>query len=112
MNTISEMVSGYEVATVVERLRAAEVPVAPVLHPHEVCADPHVTATGLLRETRHPVVGSIRHPGPASRYFGVDRPLRPAPKHGEHSVEILRELGRDEAAIENLLQSGQVRNGA
>ncbi|MEM1433002.1 MAG: CoA transferase [Pseudomonadota bacterium] len=109
MDAIAGMVSGYEVATVVERLRAAEVPVAPVLHPHEVYSDPHVTATGMLRETEHPVVGAIRHPGPASRYLGVDRSLSPAPKQGEHSVAILREIGRDDQAIDALLKSGAVR---
>lgn len=109
MDAIAGMVSGYEVATVVERLRAAEVPVAPVLHPHEVYSDPHVTATGMLRETEHPVVGAIRHPGPASRYLGVDRSLSPAPKQGEHSVAILREIGCDDQAIDALLKSGAVR---
>ncbi len=109
MDTIDQMVSSWPVATVVERLRAAEVPVAPVLNPHDVHADPHIQATGMLRETEHPVTGRIRHPRPASHFLGVDASLRPAPRQGEQSREILEELGYDSNRIDALLKAGQVQ---
>ena len=106
---INRMVGSYDVAMVVERLRAVDVPVAPVLDPHDVYLDPHIQATGMLLETEHPVVGKIRHPQPPSRFLGIEQTLRPAPKQGEHSVEILHELGIDDAAIQTLLTNKDIK---
>ncbi len=49
-----------------------------------------------MRVTRNPVL--LDHGGPEI--------ARPAPMLGEHSVEILRELGYAPAAIEALVASG------
>jgi crotonobetainyl-CoA:carnitine CoA-transferase CaiB-like acyl-CoA transferase len=39
----------------------------------------------------------------------VDRAIRSAPRHGEHSREVLREAGIDDAAIDALVASGVVK---
>jgi len=112
MDTIDHMVSTYNVDEVVARLRQAEVPVAPVLDPHDVYLDPQVSAAGLLRETEHPVTGRIRHPRPASAFLGVDSTLAPAPAQGEHTLEILQELGMSEEQTDRLLSKRSVRTAS
>lgn len=111
MDTIDQMVAPYAVATVVERLRAAQVPVAPVLNPREVYADPQINATHLLRESHHPSGGRIRHPRPASAFFGVDVQLSPAPVQGEHSDQILAELNIGTEQRAQLFAQNVVKQG-
>lgn len=112
MDTIDEMVSTYTVDQVVNRLRTAEVPVAPVLDPHDVYLDPQVAAAGLLKETDHPVTGHIRHPRAASAFLGVDATLAPAPAQGENTVEILQELGISEADAAELVKTHKVKTAS
>jgi len=108
-NLIGEITARFDVATIVSRLREADVPVGPVLDPDEVVNDEHVKARKLVRERCHPVLG--RHLGavhPASM-FGEELELSPAPMQGEHSREILAELGYDEDTLETLIKNGVVK---
>ena len=109
---IDAMVKPFTVNQVVTRLRQAEVPVAPVLSPDQVYTDPQVQAAGLLEESQHPTVGRIRHPRTASHFFGDAVALTPAPTHGQHSREILQELGLDEERREHLIAQSLVVDGA
>jgi crotonobetainyl-CoA:carnitine CoA-transferase CaiB-like acyl-CoA transferase len=90
---IDAMVKPFTVAEVVARLRKAEVPVAPVMHPDQVHTDAQVQAMGVLQESIHPVAGQVRHPRAVSSFFGQTLTLTPAPTHGQHTREILDELG-------------------
>ena len=63
----------------------------------------------LWHQSEHPVVGRIRHPRPASASFGVDDTLRPAPRQGEQTLEILAELGLSSAEAERLVADKHVR---
>ena len=76
-------------------LSAAKIPGAPVLSPHQVLEDPHVRAGGYLQEVEYPGL-----PKPATLVTpGVELSATPAtirhrpPTIGEHSDEILGELG-------------------
>jgi crotonobetainyl-CoA:carnitine CoA-transferase CaiB-like acyl-CoA transferase len=109
---IGAMVARFSVADVVTRLRTAEVPVAPVLMPHEVHTDPHVQATGMLEEVEHPLAGRLRRPRPAGAFLGSPPELSPAPQQGEHTVPILRELGFGADDIERLLTQAAVKTSA
>lgn len=107
---IGDIAGRFDQATVVERLRAADVPVGPVLDPDEVADDEHVKARGLVQERNHPILG--KHLGavhPASM-FGEDLQLSPAPMHGQHSKEILSELGYTDEQQAALIESGAVRS--
>jgi len=106
---IDALVRPFTVEEVVTRLRQREVPVAPVLAPAEVHADPHVRATGMLQEIEHPRVGRMRMPRPAGAFFGETPVLSPAPAQGEHTEEILCELGFDADDIQRLLAEAAVK---
>ncbi|HXF83375.1 MAG TPA: CoA transferase [bacterium] len=91
-------------------LEEAGVPCGPILTYAEVFADPHVQARGMVAELTHPVAGPIRQLGPAVKLSATPAALRrPAPRLGEHTREVLRELGYDERAVDDLVRRGVVR---
>jgi crotonobetainyl-CoA:carnitine CoA-transferase CaiB-like acyl-CoA transferase len=80
-----------------------------VMDPHLVHTDPHIEATGMLTESEHPIAGKVRHPRPAAHYLGIDLELIPAPKQGEHTGEILREIGFSDQQVVELTNLGHVK---
>jgi len=77
-----------------ERLDAEQVPCAPILPLSEVVRHPQIRANELLIESEHPAAGRIRQPRPAARFDRTPAGIeRPAPTLGEHTREILIELG-------------------
>jgi crotonobetainyl-CoA:carnitine CoA-transferase CaiB-like acyl-CoA transferase len=89
------------------RLDEADVPCMPVRFPEEMYDDPHVVANNLMIEMNHPVAGLVRQPGPPVR-MSETPPATPAPPPmlGENGPAILRELGYEGEAIEELLAAG------
>ena len=93
-------------------LREADIPSAPMKTVDDLLHDPHLAAVGFFSETEHPTEGRLREMTLASHYSGADAmPHRPAPRLGEHSAEILREAGYDDAAIAQLNSSGVTKLG-
>jgi crotonobetainyl-CoA:carnitine CoA-transferase CaiB-like acyl-CoA transferase len=91
------------------RLEANDVPCAPVLTREEVLRDPQVAANELLVESEHPHAGPMRQPRPAARFEVTPAGLhRPAPLLGEHTDEVLRELGISTETITDLRAAGVV----
>jgi crotonobetainyl-CoA:carnitine CoA-transferase CaiB-like acyl-CoA transferase len=107
-DAMESAVRPFTVAEAVQRLRENDVPVAPVLDPTEVVADPQVVAQGIIREVTHPVAGRLLQPRPTAAWFGSDLELSPAPMHGEHTDEILAELSYTSEAIRALRDAGTV----
>ncbi|MGB0410123.1 MAG: CaiB/BaiF CoA transferase family protein [Pikeienuella sp.] len=93
-----------------QRLEAEDVPCAPVLTRREVIRHPQVIANDSLSEYEHPVVGRLRQAEPAPRFGATPTSLRyPAPALGEHSREVLTEIGLTDAEIDAMVADGIVR---
>ncbi len=86
--------------------------VTPVLDLAEARTRPHATARGLFGTHRHPGAGGDRlHLFPNPRLLpGAEPPqeVRPAPMLGEHTAEVLAEVGYSEAEIARLAAAGAI----
>jgi formyl-CoA transferase len=93
-------------------LEGEGVPCGPILDYEEVFADPHVGARGMVQEVDHPAGGRIRVVGPAVKLSGTPvRVGRPSPLYGQHTAEVLGELGYAPAEIQDLAAAGVVALG-
>jgi crotonobetainyl-CoA:carnitine CoA-transferase CaiB-like acyl-CoA transferase len=88
-------------------LRQLEIPSARVSSLDEVMGDPQLAASGFFKRATHPSEGDILFTDQPARFGdGGASDARLQPRLGEHSLEILREAGLAETAIEALLKSG------
>ena len=91
-------------------LMEADIPVTPLNSVDDVIDDPHLAESGFYVTTEHPTEGRLkgmRAPGRWSRTPPGE--LRPAPRLGEHGIEILREAGYTRAEIDAMIASGVTR---
>ena len=105
-DTLAAVTRTLATGDLLERLQAAGVPAAPILKLDQVAALPQTEASGMLIAAKHPRVPDYRAVGLPIRWDG-ERPgvARVPPVLGEHTAEILAELGYDGAAIEELAKS-------
>ncbi|WP_211241234.1 CaiB/BaiF CoA transferase family protein [Pseudonocardia spinosispora] len=93
----------------VAALDRAGVPGGPVLGYADALAQPQVAAREMVVEVDHPTLGRMRALGMPAKLSETPATIRlAAPLLGQHSREILRGAGYDDAAIDELLTAGVI----
>jgi crotonobetainyl-CoA:carnitine CoA-transferase CaiB-like acyl-CoA transferase len=92
------------------RLRAAGVPCGPIQSvDHVLERDEHVQAREMVVALDHPIAGSTRALATPIGLSETPRSVRRrAPRLGEHTAEVLRAIGYDEAGIAELRAAGVI----
>ena len=87
-----------------ERLDREGVPCAPVLSREQVIEHEQIRVNATIEEHDHAIAGRIRQARPAARFSATPaRIRRPAPALGEHSREVLGEIGFTAAEVDALV---------
>jgi crotonobetainyl-CoA:carnitine CoA-transferase CaiB-like acyl-CoA transferase len=89
---------------------AQGVPVGPVNKTSDMAADPQVLAREMVIEVDHPKAGRVKaigHPVKFSETRAESK--RPAPLLGQHTREVLADLGYDDARIDELAREGAIQ---
>jgi crotonobetainyl-CoA:carnitine CoA-transferase CaiB-like acyl-CoA transferase len=88
-------------------LDQADIPTMPLHTLETIFDDPHLKAVNMFEWTEHPTEGRVRRVAvPTTWTDSQPTPGRPAPQLGEHSAEILKELGYSDAEISSLISQG------
>src|SRR5450756_734335 len=98
------------VADWLERLRAAEVPAAPVNNLDGAFAEPPVAEREMIVEYDHPDVGKVRLPGNPIKMSGMTGTIsKPAPQLAQHTDAVLeRLLGLSAERVTGLRKAGAI----
>jgi crotonobetainyl-CoA:carnitine CoA-transferase CaiB-like acyl-CoA transferase len=106
---VEAALAGATTAEWVARFEAAQVAAGPIYEFDEVFEDPQVKHLGLVAEVEQPGYGRARMLDfPVKASATPARIRRPAPRLGEHTAEVLGELGLSKAEIERLAAAGVV----
>jgi crotonobetainyl-CoA:carnitine CoA-transferase CaiB-like acyl-CoA transferase len=109
---IVAFIAARTLAENMEIFERAEVTAAPVYDIDQFVADPHVLAREILVDVPDGQIGRVPMHNIIPRLSVTPGRLRqPAPSLGEHTAEILGELGLDRAAIDGLARDGIIRLG-
>jgi crotonobetainyl-CoA:carnitine CoA-transferase CaiB-like acyl-CoA transferase len=107
---MSDEIAKWPRDEILARLRAEDVPSAPILQRREILTDPQIIENGTIQTDDHPGLGKVRQPRPAARFDKSPSSIqRPAPRLGENTREILAEAGFPEDHIDNLINGGIIR---
>ena len=109
IDSMGDVLKSRTSADWLERLDANDVPCAPVLSRPELLENEQIKANKLISQYEHPGLGQIRQPRPGAKFSRSDIRKEPiAPALGQHSEEILHDLGLSGAEIKELVDNGIV----
>ncbi len=93
-----------------EAARREGAPFAPVNDIDDFLADPHVKQRGCVVDLEDPRFGAVKYLAPPMRFDRTPADIaRHAPRLGEHTDEVLDELGLDADRVAQLKASGAIR---
>ena len=100
---VAEEMAKYPSAELAARLERARIPFAPLRRPDQLVDDPHLNASRQFVDTPLPGRGPAKLPKLPVRSTAFELGLRrPAPQLGEHTREVLQELGLSKDEIDAL----------
>ena len=106
---IEKMTAGHSRAYWLERLDKAGVPCGPINTYPETLTDPHTLARNMVVDLVHPVAGAMKALGVPVKLSETPGAVdRPAPLVGQHTAEILTELGYSEREQQDLKTRGVI----
>ena len=102
--------SKHSTQDLLEVLDSNDVPCAPILSRQELLDHPQLVESGTVSRQDIDGFGEVRQAIPAAQFQLTQSTLRlPAPKLGQHSLEILVELGYNESESNELIDANVVR---
>lgn len=94
----------------IEELEAAGIPCSPLHTLGELSDHPHTSQSGMVFTYQHPVLGETKGVSQPLKFDGHRAELRNAPPSlGEHTREILEEIGYSPERIDLLMRDGVTR---
>ena len=85
------------------------IPAGPVRFIEELFDDPQVTANGLVTDIEHSTEGTVKMVGPLAHFLGtVPTPPSASPALGQHSSEILHDLGFTKEEVDDWRDEGVI----
>ncbi len=108
---VAEELKRRTTAEWIEAFERADIPVQRMNSLEDIVADPHLAAIGYLDTVEHPSEGRIRSLGVPSEW-SESKPeyRRHAPRLGEHTREVLEEIGFSKKRIEELISTGAAKS--
>lgn len=102
-----EFIATRSTADWLEILPRLEIPCGEIVELENIPDDPHLQAVGFFRSETHPTEGEITVPDTPVQFSRTPASIdRLQPKLGEHSAEILREAGLEDAEIDKMRATG------
>ena len=97
---------GFSADELMERLDRCGLPYAPISRPEDLFEDPHLLASGGLLDVTTPEGKRTRLPALPVQMDGKRPGLRrDVPQQGEHTCEVMQELGFSDSEIEDLFDA-------
>ena len=107
--SIKQLFKQYDKKDLMEKLEQTGLPFAPISKPEDLFEDPHLNDSGGLLDIDLPQGGQTKIPAlpiqMKGNRFGVKYQV---PKLGEHTREVMQELGFDDAEIDQMIEESVV----
>ena len=105
------VLAGRTTAEWLDVLGRTSVPVMIVNSLDDLIDDEHLRATGFWQRVEHPTEGTLRMPGVPIAFSETPGGIRRVPPRlGEHSLDVLREIGLSDEEVAAMVASGATRD--
>ena len=89
----AQFIAGRSTATWLEIFNRLEIPASRMMRLEDLQQDEHLNATGFFETLQDPAMGALKFPGVPVKFNHVRPPVKMAPRLGEHTAELLAEIG-------------------